>query len=142
MSFLTSGAFTDFTPNTRAKSAEVDANFAALYKHLFTTTSDILIGSCWQKVVSTAASHTLVSTDSIRALCIDVNTSTGYTVTLPTASVSQHRMLSLKNIGASGVLTIDGAGAETIDGQTTAALTAQYSFLHLHCDGTRWHIFG
>jgi len=143
MSFLSVSAYTVFAPNTKAKSAEVNANNAVNVAFFNTITSDILIGSAWQKIASTAASHTITGSDSIRTLFVNVNTSAGYTVFLPTAAGSTHRMLTIKNTGATtGTLTIDGAGSETIDGTTTVALGAQYDSATLHCDGTQWHTLG
>jgi len=140
MAFLTSGAFTTFTANTKAKSAEVNANFAALYNFLNTTSSEILVGTVWQRIAQTAASHTLTANDGIRTLLIAANTTTGYTVTLPTAAGCTHRMITIKHVGTTaGLLTIDGAGSETIDGESDVNIRTQYDALTLHCDGTKWH---
>lgn len=142
MSFLTSTAYTVFSPNTKAKSAEVNANNAVTAAFFNTITSDILIGSAWQNIASTAASHTLTAADSIRTFLVNVNTSAGYTVTLPTAAASTHRFLSVKNIGATtGALTIDAAGAELIDDATTIPLRPKDAAT-LHCDGSVWRVIG
>lgn len=60
-----------------------------------------------------------------------------YTVTLPTATTMRGRTLIFKTLVA-GTLTIDGNGAETIDGAATVTITAQYGVLRLYCDGTTW----
>lgn len=39
-------------------------------------------------------------------------------------------------------LTVDGSGAETIDGVTTHVLAAQYDVASYYSDGTIWHIIG
>lgn len=139
MSFLTAGAFTSFTANTKAKSAEVNSNFSAVYSFLNTTTSDALIGTLWQKVVSTTGSMTISTTDTVRTALINVNTSAGYTVTLPAAASNTHRMLTLKNTGVTtGAMTVDANGAETIDGTLTVALNSRDG-MEIHCDGSNWH---
>lgn len=61
-----------------------------------------------------------------------------YTVTLPTATTMRGRTITFKTLVA-GTLTIDGSGAETIDGAATITITVQYGFLRLYCDGTTWH---
>lgn len=141
MSFLSTGVYTTFSPNTKAKSAEVNANNAANVAFFNTITSDIMANSGWAKIATTAASYTISSTNPIRTLIIDVNTSAGYTVTLPTAAASANRIITIKhNGGTTGALTIDGAGSETIDGTLTKSLALRYEFMELHCDGTDWHI--
>ncbi len=39
---------------------------------------------------------------------------------------------------ASGMVTVDGEGAETIDGQTEQYLKSQYSRVTMVCDGSNW----
>jgi hypothetical protein len=61
------------------------------------------------------------------------------TITLPTvATALAGFVISVKNIGASGVVVIDGNGAETIDGVATLTLTNQYDAARLVCDGAGW----
>lgn len=64
------------------------------------------------------------------------------TVNLPPAANATNRVLRVKKIDASGnAVTVDGDGAETIDGAATQALAAQYDALTIFSDGTSWHIF-
>lgn len=61
------------------------------------------------------------------------------TVTLPAASSSLGRVLSIKAIDVSGgSVTIDGDGSETIDSATTQVISAQYDVITVQCDGTQW----
>ena len=66
-----------------------------------------------------------------------------YTVTLPPAADGKFNgvsgKLTFKHSGASGTVTIDGSGSETIDGATTLALTTK-TRATIVSDGTAWHI--
>jgi len=87
-------------------------------------------------ILSKSAGYTCQVTDGVDVviLCngtftIDlfgVTGYTGYTVTV-------------KNIGT-GTITVDGGGAETIDGDATVAISAQYTSLTLVANGTGWSI--
>ena len=57
------------------------------------------------------------------------NKSTAFTVTLPTAVVGQK--FTIKNINT-GVVTVDGAGTDTIDGVTTQDIY-QWESIQLQC---------
>ncbi|MCK5604336.1 hypothetical protein KAR91_20775 [Candidatus Pacearchaeota archaeon] len=60
-----------------------------------------------------------------------------FTLTLPTvASVVTGKMYSVKNIGT-GLITLDGNGAETIDGDATQPV-ADAECLRVVSDGTEW----
>lgn len=65
------------------------------------------------------------------------------TVTLPTASANTDRILTIKKVDSgAGKVTVDGEGAETIDGATTIILYSQYDSATLVCDGSGWHRIG
>jgi hypothetical protein len=49
------------------------------------------------------------------------------------------RRIVIKKVG-SGTITIDPAGAQTIDGSTTKAINSSYGSLELFSDGSNWHI--
>ena len=62
-------------------------------------------------------------------------------VNLPTAASARYRVYTIKKIDASvNTVTIDGSGAETIDGATTQVLTAQYQSVTIQSNGTSWSI--
>jgi hypothetical protein len=70
-------------------------------------------------------------------------TSGAVTVTLPAASSNTGMRVCIKKTDSSAnAVTIDGNGSETIDGAATKALTSQYDFSCLVCDGTEWFIVG
>lgn len=63
------------------------------------------------------------------------------TLTLPTAAGSRGKTVIGKKIDASvNALTIDGAGAETIDGAANVSTTTQYASFTLLCDGSQWWV--
>lgn len=62
-----------------------------------------------------------------------------FTLTLYSAVGRTGNMLNVKNAGT-GVITIAGSGAETIDGSATVALSAQYESITLISNGTNWYV--
>lgn len=68
-----------------------------------------------------------------------IGTST-YTITLPTAVGIAGREYTFVKSGASGTITIDGDGSETINGTTTKTLTTQYDVLTVISNGSNWLI--
>lgn len=68
--------------------------------------------------------------------------SNAITITLlVAASATEGFIVTIFKSDAGGtVVTIDGNGSETIDGQTTYLLGAQYSSVTLRCDGSNWTI--
>lgn len=74
---------------------------------------------------------------------ITVNTTgAAFTVTLPAAATSAGAFYKfIKTDAAANALTIDGNGAETINGAATyAAIDAQYDTATVYCNGTAWYI--
>lgn len=89
-------------------------------------------------VVAKTGAYTATSSDHV-ILC---NASGGaFTITLPAASGVLGIIYHIKKTDSSGnAVTVDGNGSETIDGATTASLTAQYESIMIVCDGSNWHI--
>ena len=84
----------------------------------------------------TGATYTAATTDDL-ILC----NAAAITVTLFAASGNSGEVLYLKNIHATGVVTISGdAAGETLDGDVSKFITTQYATLTLVCDGSDWHI--
>lgn len=67
------------------------------------------------------------------------NLAAGFTVVLPSAVTSKAK-LTFKKIDAAGVIVLDGASTQTIDGSLTISLTAQYESVTLVSDGANWMI--
>ncbi len=88
-------------------------------------------------------SHTGAVTLNGREQVVLLSGTPPYTVTLAPAANWRGRTLVLKLLVAGGTVTIDGSGAETIDGAlTSTVLNAQYARLVLFSDGTNVHIIG
>ncbi len=87
--------------------------------------------------ITVLANYTVTAKDHT----ILVNASGGaVTVTLP--AVGDHRFPYLvvsKIDSTANTVTIDGAGANTINGKTTLVLRNQYAVAILHADGVQWH---
>jgi hypothetical protein len=66
----------------------------------------------------------------------------GFTITLIAAASFTDRFLVIKKIAGNpaNVVTVDGNGAETIDGAATQLLILANSSLTLYSDGTQWWI--
>jgi hypothetical protein len=62
------------------------------------------------------------------------------TVNLPPALDNLERVFYVKKIDNVNNVTIDGDGAETIDGQPTAILSTQYQCLTMISNGYEWFI--
>ena len=72
---------------------------------------------------------------------IFVDTTSGnVTVNLPAVASSTGRKIRVTKTVAANTVTIDGDGSETINGATTATLTAQYENDLYYCDGGEWYI--
>jgi hypothetical protein len=65
-------------------------------------------------------------------------TSAGFTITLPAVASSANVRYTIIKINSANTLTIQGNGAETINGSNTKTLTTQYTSFNLVCDGTQW----
>jgi hypothetical protein len=87
-----------------------------------------------QAYVTKTGAYTATNDDYV----IDCTSGT-FTVTLPASSGRTGRILIIKNSGA-GTITVDGNGAETIDGAATYSLAVQYATVQIISDGTNWKI--
>jgi hypothetical protein len=63
-----------------------------------------------------------------------------WTLSLPTASPSGQQFHIKKIDSSTNAVTVDGNGSQTIDGSTTALLSAQYDAIHIVSDGSNWYI--
>ena len=64
----------------------------------------------------------------------------GITITLPAAAASADQMVIVKKTLGTGSVTVDGNGAETIDGVANKVIATQYSTTIFLSDGAGWHI--
>jgi hypothetical protein len=96
-------------------------------------------GSQAGAVTTQTGNYTATASDYV--ILLNNTSGADATVTLPAASGATGRVYVIKRIDSSGFNTIiDGAGAETIDGAATRALTAQYEAVTIVSDGSNWHI--
>lgn len=84
-----------------------------------------------------SGAYTMVATDYM----VLVDTTAGnVTITLPTAVGIAGTVYVIKKKVAGNTLTIDGNGAETIDGSATVSLTTQYDYRMIMSEGANWMI--
>lgn len=100
-----------------------------------TTASPMLSAGSFGLKVTTVTGNYTAGNEGI----ILVNTGTA-TIALPAASTVTGRMYYIKKITAGGAITIDGNGAETIDGVQTKQLISQYQGVQIISNGTSWFI--
>lgn len=87
--------------------------------------------------ISTITSATTLNNTHNVVLC---NTG-AYTVTLPDATLNTGKSYYIKNIDTDGDdITIDGNGAQTIDGSATYVLSNYQQTVRLISDGSNWFI--
>jgi hypothetical protein len=132
-----------YSDNTGCKVTEIASANANRYDNNEGFDGSTVIGAAslvdgQQTRQTTTTPYTVVVTD--RTILIDA-TAGAKVVDLPTAASSKWRILTIKKIDASAnVVTVDGNGAETIDGAATYVLTAQYEAVTVQSDGTTWWV--
>lgn len=89
-------------------------------------------------VTSQTANYTETATSGTKIILCNT-TSGAFTVTLPTA-VGNTATLVVKKTAGTNILTVDGAGSETIDGGLTAELYEAQESITLISDNTNWLI--
>jgi hypothetical protein len=97
-------------------------------------------GAIATAIATKTGAYTLINTDST---ILGDATSAAFTLTLPTAVGIAGRIYTLKKIDSSvNAVTIDGNGAETIDGEATYSLSTQWKYVSIQSDGSNWVIIG
>ena len=87
-----------------------------------------------------SADYTVLDNDGYRQIGVSTG-ATDRTVTLPTAADNDGREITIiKTDSGAGKITIDGEGAETINGSTTATVIFENEAMSVACDGTEWYI--
>lgn len=100
-------------------------------------TDNLLLKRCLDLLNLSAFTLSTVTASSTIAQPITIaNSGSATTQTLPLVADWPGYVL-IKNMGA-GIVTVDGANSETIDGAATVALN-QYEAVFLVNDGTNWH---
>lgn len=89
--------------------------------------------------ITNVTTNTTLNSNHYTVLC-DA-TSGNITITLPTAVSSLGRIYNIKKIDASvNTVTIDGNGAELIDGATTNVLTTQWDTKQIQSNSSAWYV--
>lgn len=91
-------------------------------------------------VLAKTAAYTVVDADDGKL--VDCDASGGaFTVTLPAASGRSGFTVGVKKTdSSSNAVTVDGDGADTIDGSATRTINKPYKTEWYRCDGAAWHI--
>lgn len=95
-------------------------------------------GALFVEPAARTASHAITASNGIELV-----TAAGgaVTYTLPAASACDGQVVIIKRTDSgANLVTIDGNGAETIDGDLTIFLTVQYETVWLVSDGAGWHL--
>jgi hypothetical protein len=85
------------------------------------------------------ASLSATATSGIYVILCDC-TINAITINLPTASGNTATIIIKKTDAGSNVVTVDGSGAESIDGGATAVITRRYESITLVSGGINWSI--
>lgn len=88
-------------------------------------------------IVTKTAGYTETATSG--EVIIKADLAAGFTILLPTA-IGNTATISVVKMQVAGLITVDGAGSETIDGGLTAVLNNQYESITLKSDGSGWVI--
>ncbi len=95
-------------------------------------------GSVGANVTSTAIS--LLLDDTHHTVLVDASGGPR-TITLPAVAGCTRRRYEIKKTDSSAnIVTVDGNGAETIDGSSSYTLAMQYKSVTIVCDGSTWHV--
>lgn len=110
---------------------KINENFKVLISNLDGFTAPIT-----QK----SANYTITDTDGVYTLEVTTG-DTDKTITLPTASANTGRVLYIAKVDSgTGDVIIDGEDSETISGDTTKTIDAQWNVITIQCNGTSWLI--
>jgi hypothetical protein len=98
------------------------------------------VGQDKAPIVTVTTNTTLDADDDGYTVLVDA-TSGNLTITLPLAADANERRYCIKKIDASGnTVTLDGNGAELIDGAANYVLSVQYQSVTVHSNGTAWWV--
>lgn len=127
-----------FSPNTKAKSSEVNTNFTNLVNALNAGGIDPAFGAIFLNYSNKTEDYTILDNDGVSFIRMTTST-TNRTVTLPLAANNGGRYIVVKKVDTgSGKVIIDGNGSETINQKTTVALYVQDDQVILWCNGVSW----
>jgi len=85
------------------------------------------------------ADYVILDDDNYSHIIVDSRTG-DKTITLPTLADNQGRKIRVSASYAGGKITVDGEGAELIDGDITLALQSQFDYVQLEGTATCWMV--
>lgn len=133
----TAGSETDQAPSVSAIKTYVLANVGTPGDGTITK-AKLATGAKDLTISTKTSAYTLTGTDE---LILADATSAAFTLTLPAASGISGRVFIIKKIDSTAnKVTIDGNGAETIDGSATVDIVMQYQSFIIVSNGTNWVI--
>jgi len=109
------------------------------------TTPDVAIGKIW---LDTASNGTVVETYNISTVSESATLTNSHTTLICSGTITLTLPAAAGNVGKvyhihnkfTGTVTIDGNGAETINGSTTAVISVQYNAVTIISDNIEWWI--
>lgn len=126
-----------FTPTGNTFIGVIEAIDAGGKAIIAATTCECLDGPCSAGIEVLADAAATLTTAQLDKLLVMTPTA-GRTLTLPLAADCAGRSYTVKTL-ATQIITLDGAGAETIDGAATNVLVATANFaLTIVSDGVKW----
>lgn len=141
----TSGAVTLATVSSQTINGVTTFVLRPQYAHVWIVSDGTNWSAQPSKLLAAAAAktttYTVTPADDGRLIKCDA-TSAGFTVTLPTVALAGDgfRVGVIKTDASANVVTVDGDGAETLDGAANYALNSRYDSVWLRCDGSAWWI--
>lgn len=100
-------------------------------------------GFYFESVASKTSNYTTLATDQNRLIKMDASGGSRTVSLLSAATAGQGFKLAVeKTDNSANIVYLDGAGAQTIGGSATWALTEQYDTVHIMSDGNNWVVLG
>lgn len=129
-------------PNASADINLLQSQITTNASNIATNTADIAtntsaIASITDNTISITktGNYTILDSDTFRVIYVNGN----YTIDLPTLADNQDKEFLIMNIGSTTV-TVDGEGAETIDGLATIELPKAYDYIKIKAQSSEWKI--
>lgn len=130
-----------YSGGSGAFSAESDLNYSAS-TNVLTVNGKVIQTSANKKIVSKTTTYTATTSD--HTILCDA-TGGAFSVTLPTAASAYNSTVGsgqilciVKTDGGLNAVTIDGSGAELVDGSATQAIAVAFDSWMIQSNGTAW----
>lgn len=114
-----------------------NVSWSGTFTHTGATTFSAGVFHTRRNIVFADSPYAPVATDN--EILVSTAAPGAVTVALPAAAGLANRRLFIKHSAGTLAVTVDGNGAETIDGQATYVVRRRGGVV-LECDGTEWHV--